>query len=93
MLGTQGGQAAPAPAVTVWDETGVDYPMPQIPDIREVTPAVAKARSVARAAARAAGATEEQAELAAFVVPEDIEDRKSLTSWRWKSTRERPPRM
>lgn len=64
--------------MTVWDETGVDYPMPQIPDIREVTPAVAKARSVARAAARAAGATEEQAELAAFVVPEDIEDRKSL---------------
>jgi spore germination protein YaaH len=69
--------ASSAPPAKVWDETGVDYPMPEIPDVSEATPAVAKARSVARAAARAVGATEEQAELAAFAVPEDIENRKS----------------
>ena len=60
-----------------WDETGVDWEMPEIPDIGEVTPAVAKARSVARAAARESGATEEQAEQAAFAVPEDLAERKS----------------
>lgn len=60
-----------------YDETGVDYPVPQIPDVSEVSPAVSKARSVARSAALDAGATEEQAEMAAFAVPEDLEDRKS----------------
>ncbi len=61
----------------IWDETGVDYPVPGVPDVSEVPPAVAKARRVARSAALEMGATEEQAELAAFAVPEDIENRKS----------------
>ncbi|NCA82235.1 MAG: hypothetical protein EOM72_05765 [Opitutae bacterium] len=60
-----------------WDETGVDWPMPEIPDVSEVTPGVAKARSVARAIAREMGATEEQAEQAAFAVPENLDEWKS----------------
>ena len=61
----------------LWDETGVDYPIPEIPDVSEVSPAVAAARSVARAAALDAGFTEEQADQAAFAIPEDLEQRKS----------------
>ena len=60
-----------------WDETGVDIPMPEIPDVREATPAVEKARSVARATARELGATEAQAEQAAFAVPENLDAWKS----------------
>jgi spore germination protein YaaH len=60
-----------------WDETGVDWPVPEIPDVGEATPAVAKARSVARALAREMGATEEQAEQAAFAVPDAIAEWKS----------------
>ena len=60
-----------------WDETGVDWPVPAIPDVSEATPGVAKARSVARAAAREMGATEEQAEQAAFAVPVNLDEWKS----------------
>lgn len=59
------------------DETGVDWPVPEIPDVREVSPAVARARVVAKATALEMGATEAEAEQAAFAVPEDIEDWKS----------------
>ncbi len=60
-----------------WDETGVDWPVPEIPDVSEATPGVAKARSVARTIAREMGATEEQAEQAAFAVPENLDEWKS----------------
>ena len=69
--------AVGVPAQEVWDETGPDWEIPKIPDVHEVSPAVTRARSVARAAALEQGATEEQAEVAAFAVPEDIENRKS----------------
>ncbi len=61
-----------------WDETGVDVPIPEIPDIREVTPGVEHARRVARALAREAGATEEEAEQAAWAVPENLDQWKSV---------------
>jgi spore germination protein YaaH len=60
-----------------WDETGVDWVVPDIPDVREVSPAVEHARRVARTIALEMGATEEQAELAAFAVPENLDDWKS----------------
>ena len=68
---------APAVRGQNWDETGVDWPVPAIPDVSETTPGVAKARSVARMIAREMGATEEQAEQAAFAVPENLDAWKS----------------
>ena len=49
-----------------WEEAGVDWPVPEIPDVREVSPAVARARVVAKATALEMGATEAEAEQAAF---------------------------
>ena len=60
-----------------WDETGVDVALPEIPDVAETSPAVARARSLAKATALEMGATEEEAEQAAFVVPEYLADWKS----------------
>ena len=69
-----GGTVARAEA---WDEAGVDWIVPEIPDVREESPALARARSVARGIAREMGASEEQAEQAAFAVPENLEEWKS----------------
>ncbi len=60
-----------------WDETGVDVVLPEIPDVAEVSPAVARARSLAKTIALEMGATEEEAEQAAFAVPEYLADWKS----------------
>ena len=68
--------ADPARAAAL-DEAGVDWEVPEIPDVREETPSTARARSVARAIAREMGATEEEAEQAAFSVPENLDGRKS----------------
>ena len=64
-------------AAEIWDETGVDISMPEIPDVREVTPALARARSLAKTTALEMGATEVEAEQAAFVVPENFGEWKS----------------
>jgi spore germination protein YaaH len=61
----------------LWDETGVDWVVPDVPDVSEVSPAVTHARNVARAIALEMGATEEEAELAAFEVPEHLGEWKS----------------
>ena len=55
MLGLPGGATL---AAEIWDETGVDVSMPEIPDVREVTPALARARSLAKTTALEMGATE-----------------------------------
>ena len=60
-----------------YDETGVDYPVPGIPDTAEVAPALTHARKVARSIALEMGATEAQAEEAAFRVPGDLAEWKS----------------
>ncbi len=57
-----------------WNEAGVDLPRVVIPDIREVSPDVEMARSVARSRARAAGASAAEAEAAALIVPENLDD-------------------
>ena len=59
------------------DEAGVDWAVPEIPDVCEVPPSVSRARSVARSAALEMGATEEQAGQAAFAVPENLDEWKS----------------
>ena len=74
MLGLSGGTAV---AEEIWDETGVDVPMPEIPDVREVPPALARARSLAKTTALEMGASEAEAEQAAFVVPEYLGEWKS----------------
>ena len=60
-----------------WDETGVDVVLPEIPDVGEVPPAVTRARRLAKATALEMGATEAEAEQAAFVVPENLDEWKS----------------
>ena len=64
-------------AQRVYDETGPDWAIPEIPDVAEVSPAVAKARSLAKTTALEMGATEAEAEQAAFVVPENLAEWKS----------------
>ena len=64
-------------AQQVYDETGPDWAVPEIPDVAEVTPAVARARSLAKTTALEMGATEAEAEQAAFVVPENLDAWKS----------------
>ena len=79
------GGAVPEPAAAAnqlagqdaWDETGVDVVLPEIPDVAEVSPALARARSLAKATALEMGATAEEAEAAAFAVPEYLAEWKS----------------
>ena len=67
----------PAGAQQTWDETGPDWTVPDVPDVSEVSPAVARARSLAKTTALDMGATEAEAEQAAFVVPENLDAWKS----------------
>ena len=73
LLGLAGGAAAQQ----IYDETGPDWAVPEIPDAAEVSPAVARARSLAKTTALEMGATEAEAEQAAFVVPENLAEWKS----------------
>lgn len=59
------------------DETGVDWPVPAIPDVREVPPEITRARRLVKATALEMGATEAEAEQAAFTVPETLAEWKS----------------
>ena len=61
----------------LWDEAGPDWEIPAIPDVAEVSPAVSRARTLAKTAALELGATEEEAEQAAFLVPEYLAEWKS----------------
>ena len=74
LLGLPGGGAF---AQDLWDETGPDWAVPEIPDAQETTPEVARARSLARKTALELGATEAEAEQAAFLVPEHLAEWKS----------------
>lgn len=69
--------AGAAFAEDVYDETGPDWQIPEIPDVSEVSPAIARARSLAKTTALELGATEEEADQAAFLVPEYIAEYKS----------------
>ncbi|MGD9780668.1 MAG: glycosyl hydrolase family 18 protein, partial [Kiritimatiellia bacterium] len=66
-----------ASAGELYDETGPDWVIPEIPDVSEVSPAIARARSLAKTTALELGATEEEADQAAFLVPEYIAEYKS----------------
>jgi spore germination protein YaaH len=77
VVGLVGLAAVGAPAQETWDETGPDWPVPEIPDVSEVSPAIARARSLAKTTALELGATEAEAEQAAFLVPEYLEQWKS----------------
>ena len=69
--------AAGASAQETWDETGPDWLIPEIPDAAEVPPALSRARKLVTATALEMGATEEEAEQAAFLVPEYLAEWKS----------------
>jgi len=77
VAGLVGLVAVGAPAQQVWDETGPDWPIPELPDAAEVPPEITHARKVARSIALEMGATEEEAEQAAFTVPESLAEWKS----------------
>jgi len=69
--------AAGASAQETWDETGPDWLIPEIPDAAEVPPALSRARKLVKATALEMGATEAEAEQAAFLVPEYLAEWKS----------------
>ena len=70
-------RSTPSRPGPIWDETGVDYPLPEIPDIREVPIEVARTRRLARVSALAQGANEEQAMATMLAIPTKPEDRKA----------------
>ncbi len=78
-------------AAELYDETGPDWAIPEIPDVGEVTPAVARARSLVKATALELGATEAEAEQAAFLVPEYLAEWKSPHQEAFEEHRDEAP--
>ncbi|OQC59168.1 MAG: putative sporulation-specific glycosylase YdhD [Verrucomicrobia bacterium ADurb.Bin018] len=61
-----------------WDETGPDIVTDFVlPEAQDETPLVAEARRLARSQARVTGASPDEVEQAAWLIPDDLDERKS----------------